>query len=381
MLKKYIYSYISNYIIMEQKYISCIILHAIGDTIGFNNGKWEFNYFKEYKIQETALELLYEFINLGGINMINLKEWKVSDDTLLHISIIESLLNIENISNDDTILNNIYDIIKIKFIETYDLYLNQTAIPKRYIGNTTKKYIKAFKELDTDARFMIYDKYSGGSGSAMRTLCIGLAFHNNLDFLIEFAIMSSKMTHNSPIGYLGGFVSAYFVYLGLNNVHLFKWPYELIKILKSDKIKKYILENTYDDYEEYIMHWNTYINFRFENNKKPKYTKSNMNITLRSEYHYNLFSKNTLTNIIGSSGCSCVIMAYDALLDSENNWEKLIIYSALHSGDSDTVAAIACGWYGCLYGMENIPKNNIEYLEFKDKLLDLGKQLYNKFYK
>ena len=27
---------------MEDKYISCMIMHAIGDTIGYKNGKWEF---------------------------------------------------------------------------------------------------------------------------------------------------------------------------------------------------------------------------------------------------------------------------------------------------------------------------------------------------
>jgi ADP-ribosylglycohydrolase len=72
-------------------------------------------------------------------------------------------------------------------------------------------------------------------------------------------------------------------------------------------------------------------------------------------------------------------MAYDSLLDSRGAWEKLIIYSALHFGDSDTVAAIAASWYGTVYGFGDVPENNLKYLEFKKELTDLGKQLFKQY--
>ena len=40
--------------------------------------------------------MLYDFIYLGGINHINLDGWYVSDDTLLHMIILKSLLMKEN---------------------------------------------------------------------------------------------------------------------------------------------------------------------------------------------------------------------------------------------------------------------------------------------
>jgi ADP-ribosylglycohydrolase len=84
---------------------------------------------------------------------------------------------------------------------------------------------------------------------------------------------------------------------------------------------------------------------------------------------------------MGSSGFSAVIVAYDCLLDSEDNWEKLVIYSMLSNFDSDTIGAIAGGLYGTMYGLIKIPEKNLQYLEFKDKLIKMGKLLYKKFFK
>lgn len=68
------------------------------------------------------------------------------------------------------------------------------------------------------------------------------------------------MTHNTPFGFLGGFVSAYFVYLAINNIHIYKWPLKLMRILKkSDILKKYIDKNNETEYNKYIIVWDNYI--------------------------------------------------------------------------------------------------------------------------
>ena len=74
---------------MEERYIACMILHAVGDTVGFKNGEWEF---KQGGYDKT-LEKVYEFIDLGGINHLCLKNWRVSDDTIMHIQTAASILN------------------------------------------------------------------------------------------------------------------------------------------------------------------------------------------------------------------------------------------------------------------------------------------------
>jgi hypothetical protein len=56
---------------MKENYIATFILHALGDTIGFNNSDWEFNYSKESDLF-TVIELICEFIDFGGVNGIDL---------------------------------------------------------------------------------------------------------------------------------------------------------------------------------------------------------------------------------------------------------------------------------------------------------------------
>lgn len=84
--------------------------------------------------------------------------------------------------------------------------------------------------------------------------------------------------------------------------------------------------------------------------------------------------------MIGGSGVTGTLMAYDALLDSGDNWEKLIYYSMLHVGDSDTVGAIAGGLYGAMYGIDKVPENLLRDLEKKKELIDISEKIYKKFY-
>lgn len=57
-------------------------------------------------------------------------------------------------------------------------------------------------------------------------------------------------------------------------------------------------------------------------------------------------------------GSDAVIIAYDALVGSRNNWNELCLRGMLHSGDNDSTGCIAGSWYGALYGFENVPENN-----------------------
>lgn len=380
---------------MEKRYQAIMILHALGDTIGFKNGDWEFNYhdWEKLEVLDYVNEMIYEFIDLGGVNGIDLKNWRVSDDTFFHIAIAKSLLKYNKKIN-----KKFFNIIKSNMLDEA-IRMSDEANGKykslntgefepmfnRYIGVTTAHSIEKFTN-DFDARYDTFDHYAGGNGAAMRSLAIGMCFYgeSNRDRLIDISIISSQLTHNNPLGYLAGFSAALFTALALENVEIKKWPYILIEYLKSKKLKSFLslddLDQSYD-HNMYIRHWQKYIDTKFDRNQEPLHTKSNANPMFRIRYFHDNFHRNTISIQIGASGYLCMIMAYDALLDSGGKWEKLIVYAMLHSGDSDTIGAVAGGLYGAVYGMGDVPKNMTKYIERKDELENLARKLYKKFNK
>lgn len=373
---------------MKKKYIACMILHGVGDTVGFKNGDWEFKKGISY---EKTLEKLYEFIDLGGVNYISLKGWNVSDDTIMHIQTAASILT------DFKSMNSLGKILKDNFLDAYKQF-NEEGFKKRYPGTTTMASLKLLNNGGTwDS--VPYDLFSGGSGASMRSLCIGLAFYGeeNRDKLIQISIESSRMTNNSAVGYLGGFASALFVALAVENVRINDWPFILVDLL-NDRVEKYIKSAGRDvNYYERDGHvfnekWHRYIEDKFDDDREPVIRKSNKNLVYRSKYYNETFGmvlpvvENNIklerrSDFIGSGGDDSVIIAYDCLIDSGMNWEKLVIYAMLHMGDTDTTGAIAAGLYGILFGLDTVPGNFLEFLEYKDVLSDLGGKLYDKFHK
>lgn len=353
------------------KYISLFILHALGDTIGYRNGIWEFNYIKTDAITEINKNLLYQFIYdfiaLGGINNINLENWLVSDDTILHMAIGNAIL----MSDYDDIINN----SKKELIKSYDEALH------RHIGMTTKNSLELLKNSDKN---IIYDVSGGGNGCAMRTLCIGLAYYgeNNRKKLIDISVKTSKITHVNVIGYLGGLVGALFTAYAIENKPIEQWCFSLVELLESKNIKTYINLDSFDemrDYGEFVSAWKKYISVRFINGKKQT-QKMFYNLSWRQNFFMTEFKSYIYDSRLGGNGYTATIFSYDCLLTAGDNWEALIFYSILNIGDSDTVGAIACGWYGILYGTENVPNKNLEWLEYKNELIEMGKKFYSKYY-
>ena len=361
---------------MEERYKATMVLHAVGDTIGFKNGDWEFNYNIENFTFAYTNELLYEFISLGGINHLDTKDWIVSDDTVLHMATAKSFL----IEHKD--IEKLGEILKDEYIASFKNMKN------RFPGFTTDKYITELKSgMKWDE--VPYDENSGGSGAAMRNSCIGLIYYgkDNRDKLIKYALEASRITHNCAVGYLGGITSALFTAFALENIKIEKWITELLKILNSNKIDNYIKETRgFDEYERdkhtFISKWTQLKDDLFENGNLKKQNKIMTNLISRGNHFYlNYKDEQYKTKYIGGSGDDSVIIAYCALLDSQNNWEKLVIYSMLHVGDTDTTGCIAASWYGAMYGFEDISTHFINNLEYSKELNLLGSKLYKKFHK
>jgi ADP-ribosylglycohydrolase len=194
--------------------------------------------------------------------------------------------------------------------------------------------------------------------------------------------LSSQTTHNNAHGYLGGFNASLFTALGIQKVPLKEWPYILIKYLKSDALKSFLslenLDQVYD-HNQYIRYWQKYIDTKFDQNGNPLKIRANSNPMHRIRYYHDNFYKGGVSNQIGSSGYLCMIMAFDALLDCDGCWEKLIVYAMLHSGDSDTIGAVAGGLYGAVYGFGDVPQNMMKHIERLDEINHIASELYKKY--
>lgn len=343
---------------------------SLGDTIGFYNGKFEFNDGNPNAGPEYVVEMLYKFIDLGGINDISITNLLASDDTILYMATMDVLSHTSSRFDIQIIAND----FRVAYIDALELMDN------RYPGDTTVSSLKTQKHIKWDA--LEYESKATGNGSAMRTGCIGIFFPGkvNRTKLMKLAVENSRITHNSAIAILGSVTSALFTALALEKNPVSTWPHKLIKFLKSETLESYMKTSRPKEYpmyfrdkDLYIGRWENYIRFRFLG-KNPKLDIRYMkNLTERYSYLVKNFSKG-YEQVGGWHADDAVIMAYDAVLQSEGSIEKVVIYSILHPGDSDTVGSLALSWYGGYYhsmSREQTLGRLFEELEFGAKLREL----------
>ncbi|XWV25149.1 ADP-ribosylglycohydrolase [Tupanvirus deep ocean] len=350
---------------------------SLGDTIGYHNGNWEFNYGNVREGPDYVNDLIYEFIDLGGVNDMSIKNLYASDDTILYLATLEVLVNTFNSIND------FGEIVKNAYIDTLPL------IENRHPGNTTQISLEIQKNIAWDK--LPYNNKAIAAGSAMRSGCIGMFFPgtHNRKRLVALSVESSRITHNSAIAILASVTAALFTAYSLEKVPINEWPNKLIKLLDSGLVDDYIKESRPNDFQDYMRdkilyvgQWRKYLELLFTGTKPKMDIKTMKNPVQRYKYLIDNFSKGC--DIPGSCGDDALIMAYDSLLRSVGTFEKLIVFSVLHPGDSDTVGSIAFSWYGGVYHNprnEAIVGHFFSDLEFHDKIYDLMEKSIGAFVK
>lgn len=367
---------------MEDRYKACLILHALGDTIGYKNSEWEF--LQTSNLESKIKEKIFGFIEIGGVNYVPEKGWRVSDDTIIHNMVAKSLLY------DFKTLDGFMNILKKNFIKAFDQFLKEGE-EVRYPGITLLESINKLKS-GLKWNELPYNYWSGGSGASMRNCCIGLAYYGKeyRKLLLTFSLEASRLTHNSAVGYLGGMVSALFTAFAIEGININKWGLILKDMFDKGVIDSVIKESgrEYNKYEkdkhQFIEKWYKYLEDKFDDKGNIIQRRVSKNMFWRSKYYLDNFShldkRGNISNFIGSSGDDSVIIAYDSLVDAGKSWEKLVFYSMLHIGDTDTTGCIAAGWYGAFYGFGDVPIKILENLEMKDKISRHGLLLFKKYY-
>lgn len=362
----------------RNKYIYALIIFAVMDTIGHNNGIWEKRYYKVRNI-EVINEILFEFIDDGGITRLNMDNKYCSYISIFYLAISKSMLKYKKLDDE------FVDMVKITLMKALNnTYVDTSAGITRFVYRENKTW-QLLEELnDGDIKSIEYNGEldDNNCDTCIRGLVIGLLFHDNLELMVDMVVKCCRITNLGSKGIMAGITCAYFVLLAFNGTKIERWINELVDLLNTPMVRKYInFDNNVmvDDYLTYIKYWKKYQDIRFVDGK-PMRNRTTSNMIARSRYHFEHFNKEILVMGIGKSSYGSVIMAYDALLDCDGKWEKMVYYSAIHPGNRSGVGGIAGVLYSLVYGIGDIPTYLMNSVERRDEMIELGKKLYNKFF-
>ena len=381
---------------INEKIEASIMLSSYFETLGFNNGKWEFNYSSNTdslnKYMTTWTNLLHHYLVLGGPNSINIKDWNASDDTMVIITTCNAVIDGGGENN-----------YKKELINNYDLLYEE----KRASGLNTINTIKLLKKGYTIKTLPSKSKM-GGNGAAIRTGPIGLKWNKNIEKVIEESLCASRLTHNYYLGFLGGMVVALFTAWAVNDIPPWTWTEKLIQ-LYNDKIihKYYPKDHDIENLDEFIGYWKRYQETRISKLKYKNMLDTFIYPADRAEYLLGFYPNNQIKSMvlsgeslkkftwkwdtIGGSGLDSCIYTLDCLLmsiqtpDSKtihlNNikysWDAFMTLSSIHPGDSDSTGAIGGMWFGALNGFNGFNVDRCKELEFYQILNELSDKLIN----
>lgn len=348
---------------LSKRFEASMVLAGVGDALGYKNGEWEFC--------RSGLRIHEDLEQLGGLDkiVVNPRGWMVSDDTVMHIATAEAL-----ISDWKGDVEKLYSNIAQKYKDC------MRDMAGRAPGLTCGEYVRKLRPGVPKGYVINFNPRGGGCGAAMRSAPIGLLYWKpeQIKNLVAISIESGRMSHNHPTGFLGSLATALFVSYSVQGKPLKEWGAGLLAML--DLAMKYVEEtgrNVKENKENWSYFegkWTEYLTLRgiLDGKSEPKFPEF-YGVKERDEFYRSV----SFTGTGGASGHDAPLIAYDALLSSEN-WNELCLRSMLHGGDSDSTGIIAAACWGAMYGFKEVPEGHYKNLEYVDRLRHLAKQLYDK---
>ena len=347
----------------KDRFKACMVLAGVGDALGYKNGAYEFCH--------NGPAINNEVQAAGGVGNIkvNVKEWMVSDDTVMHIATAEALVSKWSDADE------LYKIFATKYKECMH------NMAGRAPGNTCRDSTSKLHPKRENGYFIPFNPRGGGCGAAMRSVPIGLLYNDpdQLDELVAVSIESGRMTHNHPTGFLGSLATALFVSYAFQGKPLVEWGIGLMQTLDVawkyiEKMERDVRENK-GSWDYFKNSWERYLTDRgIGDGKSGPNFPTPYGPKERDRYYASI----SFSGWGGSSGHDAPMIAYDALLGCGDSWEELCSRAMFHGGDSDSTGIIAAACWGAMKGFEDVPKCNYEKLEYRDKLEKLAKQLHDK---
>lgn len=383
---------------MDKKITGAIVLSCIGDIIGFGNGTIEFNSSNRFsednygdKFEQAGAdysnELVFNFINEGGFTTHPKPEWIVSDDTIMTHANGRAIVEWAKQDPTKSDVELLVRLVKHEYINLIKDRLDLEKFQNVYKGGiTTVNYLKKLMGGD-DYKTWAYDERAGGSGGSMRSGIFGIIFQNPSDMLklIETCIETTSLTHPNTIAMLGSVVVGLFASYALQGKIPIRWWVDVLEVLESKTIDNYIQRTRESwlpfylrDKKIFLNKWKDYIEDRFDEYDFSYKHSMVMKYPSKRTLYYNKFSSRKKDIYPGAGGDDSVIIAYDCLIDSNGAWDKIVFYSMLHVGDSDTTGTICGLLYGLVYGIDTVHiKMLSNHVDLKEECHNLSKQILN----
>lgn len=321
---------------MLDKFKGCIFGGAIGDALGYT-----IEFYKEDEIFGTYPIGIQEYELTDGVALF-------SDDTQMSLFTAAGLLK----GNDPV------EDIRKAYIDWY-----HTQIASLFYKPYTKLYkdkrlhdnrapgMACMSSLSNGGYGTIENPIndSKGCGGVMRIAPIGLYYslNSNVDAGM-LAAQASAMTHGHQLGYIPSCMLAYLI------------QFILSKDEKLEDLVNMALDKTNELFNDkyFMKDFNTIINKAIQLSKQEV-----KELDAIHELGQGWIAEEALA-----------IAIYCALKHS-NNFEKAIVASVNHNGDSDSTGAITGNILGCYLGYSKIPYKYINHLECSDLLEEISLQL------
>jgi ADP-ribosylglycohydrolase len=349
----------------RDKFRGCLFGGAIGDALG-------------YSVEFMELDQIRQKYGENGITSYDLKNGvaEISDDTQMTLFTANGLLiwktrgmmrgiaavpngycwhcykawlTTQN-GNCSLWRSKVDDILKKSPWEEYPWLIQIPELHNRRApGNTVLSVLRTNKHGAIDQP----TNDSKGCGSIMRVAPIGLYFENtDIDTICLNGAENAALTHGHDLGYIP---AAALVYI-INRIIYDDYGIPLGNIV-NDCIRK--IELLFNDKP----HINDFIEIM---EKSVKMAKSDINdVKAIAELGEGWVAEETLAIAV-----YCSLRYHD-------NFEKAIIASVNHSGDSDSTGSVTGNIMGAIHGYNKIPEKFISSLELKDIIMEIADDLYS----
>ncbi|XP_067933916.1 ADP-ribosylhydrolase ARH1-like [Watersipora subatra] len=353
----------------RERYVAAMVLAGAGDALGYKRGKWEFN--------QSGPEIHKEVEEMGGLSSVNnkLHDFTVSDETVMHLATATALVTHVQGAGSESLYNNFAD----EYIKCVKDMAGRS--PGETVLSSCHQLLSKRQRKPLEKIHTVPFSNSGGSClAATRAMCIGLRYPGSadLDQLIGASIESGRTTHNHPTGYLGALTSALFTTYAIQSKPVKSWGAALVDSILP-MAKSYIetsgadVEKNLQNWQFFEKHWTDYIALRQirDGLAEPVFPDA-YGVEERDAYYKSI----AYEDWGGTSGHDSVIIAYDALLGCNDNWDELVSRACFHGGDSDATGTIAACWFGALHGFKGVYETNYKEMEYREEMEQLAHRLY-----